>query len=227
LASVTGYVSCADRPEGDVSSDDFFLDINLLLGIPSPILDDDGGGWQAYEIPEFSDVAEGSPNCTGTYKDSNVAPFMWAWGFWGGVMPFVAHSSAGYDPMAPGKSSAWLAEFGVSRNGGTLPAFAFSMMPKMLTLVSPAGIGASFPFTILGKDMNVETRVSDMVNMEVSMATTANLLVGVGANWFLRYYSYAIYTLHLYPGAWCLIYTFFIVLPVAAYRFKLDTKLAG
>merc|ERR1712205_284995 len=107
----------------------------MMLGIPSPIKDTTGaGGWQAWHQGSvFSGV---SANCSANIGDWNLAPFAWAWGFWNGMIPYPSHGAAGYNPFAPGTTSVRLAEFGVTRTGttGVLPAFAFSMMPKMLPL---------------------------------------------------------------------------------------------
>jgi len=226
LDGMTGYPGCASLLDGEaLSSDDFFLDISLMLGIPAPMLDDSGGGWQAWEVPAFTDVAETHPNCTGTYKDSNVAGFMWSWGFWGGVMPFVAHTEIGYDPISPGKPSKFLAEFGVSRTGGTLPAFAFSMMPKMLPLMSPSGLGASFPFLVLGKSLDLVRYAYETCGLKPSgFDNVGEYLVGAGALYYFQYFSTAIQTMYLYPGIYTICYTCTIVLPVAMYRLKVDTR---
>jgi len=224
LGDASGYPGCADTDGKMLSPDDFFLDVNLLMGIPAPILDDSGGGWQAHEIPAFHELASTDPNCTGTYIDPNVAPNLWAWGFWGGMMPYVSQiSESGYDPLVPGPGSKYLAEFGVTRSGNVLPAFAFSMMPKMLTLIAPKGLGSSYPYFVLGKSLDIKKLAEDYTGNDINLDAVAFSLYGQGANFWIRNYSQGVYTLHMYPGIYCVIFAFAIVLPVAAIRFKLDT----
>jgi len=224
LGDVTGYPSCADKDGNMLSADDFFLDINLLLGIPAPIIDDTGGNWQAYEISAFQELAASDPNCTGSYKDPNVSPNFWAWGFWSGAIPYVSQSSEeGYNPFVPGPGSKWLAEFGVTRGDVTLPAFAFSMMPKMVTLLAPKGLGSTFPWFVLGTPTDVRVVTEDMMLQPNGLDAVDLYLYGQGALFYLKNYPTSVYTLHQYPGIWCLIYAFVVVLPVAAVRFKLDS----
>jgi len=222
----SSYPACADTDGKMLSPDDFFLDVNLLMGIPAPIIDNSGGNWQAYEVPEFHELAASDPNCTGTYIDPNVAGNLYAWGFWGGVLPYVSQSSElGYDPLSPGPGGKYLAEFGVTRNGGTLPAFAFSMMPKMITLIAPQGLGSSYPFSVLGKFTDIRLLVEDMTGVDCTLDAVSFYLYGQGANFYIRNYPTAMETLHFYPGLYCLLYAFVIVLPVAAFRFKVDSAL--
>jgi len=228
LESVSGYDGCASTEGLMLSPDDFILDINLLLGVPAPIIDDGGGGWQAFEIPAFADVAAQSPNCTGGYKDPGVATFAWAWGFFSGVYPYVSHTEVGYDVLGTGASSKWLAEFGVSRKAeGVLPAFAFSMMPKMIAMYAPKGLGGAYPFLFMGKNVDVAALTADALGLDAAPGFLFQdfLVQGKGALFFFRYYSDALKNSLKYAGFYLIIYALVIVLPVAAVRFKVDSDL--
>lgn len=110
-----------------------------------------------------------------------------------------------------------------------MPAFAFSMMPKMRALISPAGLGSSYPNLIMGETVDVSQIASDKVDSSlvnyVAIAFQDMQLVGRGADFYFRYYSLALGNLMLYPGVYLVVYAIFIVLPVAAIRFKMDSKM--
>jgi len=220
---ITGDVA----PTADaLSPDAFFIDVNLYLGIPSAIIDSNSaGGFQAWQVSAFSSMAD--QNCTGTYADSNVAGWGWAYGFWSGIIPYVAHSEIGYDPTHPGEQGKWLAEFGVTMPAGMLPAFAFSIMPKLIPLISPNGLGSNFPGFIMGEDLNAGNLISDIIGDPVGRTTSSMDMLGKGSLYTLVYYAHAWYNIYLYCGVYLLVYSFFPVLTVALYRFKADSKMLG
>jgi len=209
-----------------LSMDDFFVDVNLLLGIPAPALDVDGaGGWQAYEMGVFPDL---DPNCTGSYGDAGVVTSFWAWGFFSTSIPYVSHNEQGYDPLKPGAQGKWLAEFGISRPNGVLPAFAFSIMPKMIPMIAPRGVGSNFPVTIMEEDFEVRSLIAPLIGKDyVSVTSTGMHLWGIGAFYLLTNYSYALYTMYFALGIYLLIYAICVVMVTAALRFKMDSKMAG
>jgi len=225
----SGYPGCAS-PSGEepLSEDDFYLDINLLLGIPAPIKDLNGAGdWQAWQIPAFSSLAGDAPNCTGNYADANVSPNLWAFGFWSGVMPYVCNTKAGYDPLGVenGVPSQWLAEYGVMHGDRLLPAFAFSMMPKMLALVSPSGLGSSFPGFYMGETGNALHALADTYGLPTP-TSRSSYMEGYGNDMLfaVTFYSYGVYMTHFALGLYVIVFAFFPTLLVAAYRLKADAS---
>jgi len=206
-----------------MSADDFFLDINLMLGIPAPIKDTAGvGDFQAWQIPEFSALAANSPNCSGLYADPNVVANLWAWGFWGGQMPYVSHTETGYDPLSSNElQGKWLIEFGVIRAGGILPAFAFSMMPKVLPLMAPKGMGSSFPYFVMGDDMDTRKYLASEWNLKAGSTSTFMFLVGQGALYGFAYFSHGIFLMYQAFGIYAICYSF-VALIYAGYRMKSD-----
>jgi len=228
MEEVTGYTECTALEEGEsMSDDDFFLDLNLMLGIPAAIPDSNphwgpAGGWQAWELPEFSSV---DPNCTGSYGDQNLAGFLWTWGFWAGSIPIVSHKQIGYDPNAPGTPSKFLAEFGVNRAGGTLPAFAFSFLPKMIPLIAPSGLGGSFPMFLMGKLMDLRQEIGDAYGVDPpTSSSTLMFLVGPGTAYYLNYYSHGMFTLYTWAGSYLLVWSA-VTLIYGVIRMKVDAKL--
>jgi len=212
------------RSADALSADDFFIDLNLLLGTPSPILDSNGAGsWQAYEYPSLGDVSSTSPNCTGTYADPGTVVFLWSWGFWSGTVPYVSHTELGYTPIEIGAQGKWLAEYGVTRDGSVLPAFAFSMMPKMVTVISPTGIGSGFPFSLMGAITDSKNEMSALLGgNEITFSTTGDDLWGHGCLLYLTYFGAGYYTLYLYCGIYFFVFAILVTIPTAIYRFKVD-----
>lgn len=235
LDTVVGYPVCAPKNELEasrmfsggtemLSADDFYIDIDLLMGTPAPIADLDGlGAWQAWQVPAFATIAETSPNCTGTYQDSGLSALLaagvssWAWGFWSANRPYVSHNEAGYDPMSFGPQSKWFAEFGVSRTGGTLPAFAVGVMPKMTTLLSPRG----FPQYVMGEHVDVNSLVADLLLLDVAEAPGGyQFLMGQGAPYFFRYYAQGFWAMYTALGVLLIILSFVLILPCILYKQK-------
>lgn len=217
---------CSEPAEGDLLSPDiFYLDVNLPLGIPSPIHDAHSvGGWEAWSTDAFPTAA--NPNTTATYGDANVAPLAYAWGFFGGTIPFPSMNSAAYNPFAAwgnGAQGKWLAEFGVTRAAKTLPAFAFSMMPKMLSLMSPQGAGSSFPTFIMGKNLEMRTEVLESVGVTAAGERSQLMdFFGHGALYTIPAYPHGLYTMYLYPGILCIVFSIIPVAAYGAYRMKKD-----
>jgi len=230
LADATSYPECKAKAGSEpLSDDDFYIDINLLLGIPVPIKDLSGaGGWQAWELGStFSSVAEDSPNCTGSYADNNVAPNLWAWGFWSGKMPYVCNTKGGYDPYGAenGVPSQWLAEYGVTHGNELLPAFAFSMMPKMIPMLSPGGLGANFPSFVMGVTGNALIGLADSFGM--TTPASRSLYMEVFGDDFIHattFYSHALYTTHVVLGSFIVGFAIFPTLIVGIYRHKVDAS---
>jgi len=215
------YPGCATKAEGrSLSEDDFFIDINLMLGIPAPSLDTAGAGsWQAFEIPSFASMP---PNCTGTYGEPGAlsAPY-WAWGFWGGTWPYISHTEEGYNPYAVGKQGKWLAEFGVTTTtGSTIPAFAFSMMPKMHLMVAPSG----FPFFLMGKELNAVVTTENMIGQPITVGPSSYMwCYGQGVFFFLTFFAHSNYVMFISAGVWMIIVAVMVLL-TAAYRMKVSSK---
>jgi len=229
IEALTGYYDCTDLEEGEsLSDDDFFIDLNLMLGIPAVIPESNphwgaAGGWQAHEIPAFTGLSD--PNCTGSYGDQNIAPFLWVWGFWSGQIPLVSHGEAGYNPLGHGNPSKFLVEFGVARAGGTLPVFAFSFLPKMIPLLAPSGLGASFPTFVMGKNMDVRVDLGEWYGVQTpSSMNTLGLLFGPGAMFAVTYFPHGTYTMHIWYGGYAVVWsvvTFFY----AGFRLKKDAAM--
>jgi len=219
--ALSGYPDCV-QGEGTLSEDDFFIDVNILFGIPAPMKDTLGvGGFQAWQFTEFSGLP---PNCTGEYGDANISPNLWAFGFWAGQMPYVSHTDAGYDPLqSNAQQGKWLAEFGITRSGGVLPAFAFSFMPKILPLVAPKGLGSSFPYFVMGEEFDARSETSDMYNMDkATSVTTFMMLVGQGSHFHFLFYSLGMHALYTICGVYLIVYAFVPTLVYALYRMKAD-----
>jgi len=227
------YPGCTAKEENEVLSvDDFYLDVNLILGIPAPFRDfSAAGGWQAWQIPAFADIAAASPNCTGSYQDAGIAyvdtgsfPGMgiFAWGFWTGTMPYVCHSEAGYDPFSHGHPSKWLAEFGVTRTSGEiLPAFAFSIMPKMIPMISPAKLGETFPTIVMGKVSDSMQIINDRFGITLNGAPTTYMQAwGMGALYYFTFHAQGYYSLYLALGVYTVVFSF-VPLITSAFRFKM------
>lgn len=249
------YPACALGVGEPLSPDAFFIDINLYLGIPAPIFDANAAsGFQAYEFPAFSDVA---PNCSAQLGDVNVSPWLWSWGFYVGLMPYVSHTSAnpgypvdfkrqtdnphaptfgtiessrmtsGYNPYAfyGGLSAGkWLTEFGVTRNGATVPAFAFSMMPKMIPLLSPTGLGSTFPSFVMGQDQEVG-RTTLPVGQQGERSTLM-YMSGNGVFYAIYYYAHGWYTLYTYAGIYSIVASICPMALYGMYRMRKDTAAA-
>lgn len=208
------------RSADALSPDDFFIDVDLLLGIPSGTLDvNAAGGWQAYEI--FPDFA--SPNCTGSYGDAGLSAFLWAWGYWSGNYPYVSHDEYGYTPSLIGAQGKWLAEFGVTRPEGVLPAFAFSMMPKMIPLLSPTAIGATFPFFIMGQEFESRVLAGQHIGTDaITYELLGEFLWGKGIYYLSIQYTVGTYYMYLYCGIYLIVYGIVVTMGTAIYRFKAD-----
>jgi len=217
------------RSADALSPDDYFVDVNLYVGIPSAILDANGaGGFQAYEfthVPEFASVVASDPNCTGTFGDPNVAAFLWAWGWWSGSYPYVSHTELGYSPtVETGQQGKWLAEFGVTRNGAVLPAFAFSMMPKLVPLIAPHGLGSSYPLKIMGAEVDANAHVAGAATLPDRVGSTASgqFMHGSGIMYFILCYTNGWYTFYKYTGIYLILWSLLITLPTGVVRMKLD-----
>jgi len=222
---IMNYDGCTAPASGEsLSPDDFFLDINLILGIPAPIADqyNPGGGWQAWQFSSFASMSD--QNCTGVYGDGpGLSVGFWAWGFWAGNFPYVSHSDLGYDPLGSGPTSKWLAEFGVERTvGEVLPAFAFSMMPKMIPMISPGKLGQTFPFFVMGMELDVKKIAGDAIGLTVIQGSTYLFLAGGGSLYVFTYYADAIYISRFALGIYLITYAFFPILLIGLYRFKAD-----
>jgi len=220
-------VSTVPATSDALSPDDFFIDIDLMFGVPSAIKDVSGAGaFQAHSYPEFAAIATSDPNCTGAFADSNVSPLLWTFGFWsGGTLPWVSHTEAGYDPIIPGDQGKWLAEFGVSRNGATLPAFAFSMMPKMWAFLAPDGLGKNFPATMMGASADCRSWAGKSMGIDFIPTVSSYMwLFGQGAPYYYIYYSHAMYTFYLYLGIYTIVWAFVPLLVTAIVRLKIDAK---
>jgi len=236
-------------------ADDFFIDINLMLGIPSGLKDaNSAGGFQAWNTAPWTGMA--SPNCTANVGEWNMSPNLWAWGFWSGSMPYVSHGtkspyanafdsttypvkqamidagtwSTGYNPWIDagysGGQGKFLAEFAVQRTGhsGVVPAFAFSMMPKMTPLLSPTAVGKNFPSKFMGKVW--DPKYIPGANPPLGDRTPYNILMGDGFLWYMIYFANAVHIMWMYMGIYFLVYAFVPIAAYGAYRFKADAASA-
>merc|ERR1712146_489747 len=213
-----------------MGSDDFFIDVDLMWGIPSPILDWTGaGGFQAWQLPAFAEMPD--PNCSALVADRGVSMALWNWAALGqlantGVpkVPYVTHGAAGYNPFwpmmgMPPAQGKWLAEFGVQRPGveGVLPAFAFSMMPK-LPLMSPRALGDGRPFYVM--DKYYEDRMQ--FYPQVATQNIREFLHGGGVTYHMLSFIHGWRNWWLYFGIYCIVFAFVPTLLYGLYRMKAD-----
>merc|ERR1739848_683024 len=109
----------------------------------------------------------------------------------------------------------WLSEFGVLRSDGILPSFAFSMMPKMQTLMDPSSLGTSFPFFMMGKTMDIRIEMGDIVSLTTpNGVSNAMNLFGQGVHYAVTYYAHGWYTMYLACGVYLILYALFPVMAV-------------
>jgi len=138
----------------------------------------------------------------------------------------VCHSEAGYDPLSHGEASKLLVEFGVKRAGdAVLPAFAFSMLPKMIPLLSPAQMGKTFPHYVMGELVEVHTILGNDLGGINPFATSGYMyLMGQGIHFYALYYAQGYYVFYAYSGALIMSWAIVVTLPTAAYRWKQQAK---
>merc|ERR1712146_500949 len=116
----------------------------------------------------------------------------------------------------------WFAEFGVTRPGsaGVLPAFAFSMMPKMIPLMSPTGLGENWPEYVMGKYYMDRYQFYPQVIYE----NTLEFMHGAGVTYHMLYFIHGWRNWWLYFGIYCIVFAFVPTLLYGLYRMKADAS---